>query len=95
MVHDLAAALRLAEQAGETAAFVAGGGCIYQEALAWVDKLYLTAVQATVEGDVFFPSLDAAEWIEVSRSHHPADDKYAHPYDFVEMTRVAHKGHSH
>ncbi len=91
VVHDLAAALRLAEQAGETEAFIAGGGSIYQEALAWADKIYLTAVQAIVEGDVFFPSLDVAEWIEVSRSHHPADDKHAYPYDFVELMRAAHE----
>ncbi|MEL6413011.1 MAG: dihydrofolate reductase [Bacteroidota bacterium] len=89
VVYDLATALRVAAQAGETEVFVAGGGSIYQEALAWADKIYLTAVQADVEGDIFFPTWDIADWIEVRRSHHPADDKHAYAYDFVELIKAA------
>ncbi len=87
VVHDLAAALRLAEQAGETEAFIAGGGSIYQEALAWADKIYLTAVKATVEGDTFFPTLSPNVWRQVSHTSHQADEQHTHDYDFLVLKR--------
>lgn len=35
--------------------FIIGGGQIYQEALKYADKLYLTLVQGKFEADTFFP----------------------------------------
>lgn len=43
--------------------FIIGGGQVYQEAMPWVDKLYLTIVAATAEADVFFP--DYSEFSKV------------------------------
>ena len=84
---DLAAALSLAEQAGETEVFIAGGGAIYQEAMPWADKLYLTEIKAAIEGDTFLPVLDSHAWIEIKREPHEADDKHPYPYDFVELEK--------
>ena len=33
-----------------------GGGEIYKEAMPYADKLYLTLVHQSFEGDVFFPN---------------------------------------
>ena len=35
--------------------FVIGGGQLYREALPWADKLYLTRVNQSVAGDIYFP----------------------------------------
>ena len=51
-------ALRLCGNANQ--AFVIGGGEIYSQALPLADRLYITAVDAEVEGDTFFPPWDAA-----------------------------------
>ncbi len=41
--------------------FIAGGYGIYKEALPYVDVMYITEVQLTVDdGDVFFPEFDAS-----------------------------------
>ena len=43
--------------------FVIGGERIYQEALPYADKLYLTVVDDTPqEADAFFPDFDLNEW---------------------------------
>jgi dihydrofolate reductase len=36
---------------------VIGGGSVYAQALPLADRLYLTEVDADVEGDTFFPEL--------------------------------------
>ncbi len=90
IVHDITAALAVAEQAGETEVFIAGGGAIYRATLALADKIYLTAIKAQLDGDTFFPSINANQWEEVKRIHHPADERHSYAYDFVELVRKAH-----
>jgi dihydrofolate reductase len=56
----LAAAAAATPGAGEV--FVAGGAEVYAQALPRADRLYLTRVEAEVEGDARFPDLDPARW---------------------------------
>ena len=64
--------------------FIIGGGEIYAQALDMCNYIYLTRVHAEIEGDVFFPVIDAALWEEVERMEHSADD--AHEYAFTFLT---------
>ncbi|MEM7158498.1 MAG: dihydrofolate reductase [Myxococcota bacterium] len=80
VAHDLDAAVDLARAAGDTEAFVAGGAGVYAAALPRADRLYITQVEATVPGDVSFPSYDPAQWSEVARQEHPADEKHRWPF---------------
>jgi dihydrofolate reductase len=96
VVRDLNAALAVAERAGETEVFIAGGGEIYQMTLALADKIYLTDIMAYLEGDTFFPIIDINEWDETRRIHHPMDTQHAYAYDFVELVRKStHERHSY
>jgi dihydrofolate reductase len=47
---------------------IIGGGEIYDLFMPLADRIYLTEVDAVVEGDTFAPVLDSAAWREVSRS---------------------------
>ena len=48
--------------------FVIGGERIYQEALPYADKLYLTIVDDTPEAaDAFFPAIDLSKWEVVEK----------------------------
>lgn len=62
-VHD---ALQMAQQlvVGQDVkeVMVIGGAEIYQSALPLADKVYLTRIDLAIEGDAYFPDLDAAEW---------------------------------
>lgn len=67
--------------------FVGGGAAIYRLALPRADRLYLTRVHATVEGDTFFPALDLAGWRLAEAEDHEADDRNQHPFTFERWER--------
>ena len=67
VVSSLPEALRLAEERGETEAFIGGGGSIYAQALPVADRIYLTRVHVVVEADVVFPVWEEDGWRVVRR----------------------------
>lgn len=87
LTENIEAALDIARQKGENEVFIIGGGQIYAQSLQIADKLYITEVKDSFEGDTFFPEFDLKEWIEVSRVSHPKDDKHEHRFDFVVYNR--------
>jgi dihydrofolate reductase len=87
VLHTLEAAIATAQDRQETELFIIGGAEIYKLALPVADRLYLTEIDAVVEGDTHFPSYDAAQWKETSRRHHPADAKHIYAFDFVVYER--------
>ena len=86
VVPNLQEALALG--ATEAEVFVIGGGEIYRLALPRADRLYLTLVHATVEGDTTFPSFDDGAWAVVREEYHPPDDRHAHGFTFREYHRL-------
>ena len=70
-VHgDVDAALDRALALDDRLVVVAGGGQVYRAAWDRLDALEVTEVDAEPPGDVFFPALDPAEWLETSREPH-------------------------
>lgn len=67
--------------------YIFGGAQIYTQALDTVDQIVATEIDASFEGDVFFPQL-GSEWHEIARQNHPADDVNKYPYSFVTYARV-------
>ena len=67
VAHDLAIALKLADG---NDIYVAGGGEIYRQALPYADRLELTEVGQSPDGDVTFPSFDRTAWRETARTDH-------------------------
>jgi dihydrofolate reductase len=66
-------------------AFVIGGATLYAEALstARVERIFLTEVDASPEGDTRFPQLDKSQWRELSRERRGADEKNVHAMEWV------------
>ena len=67
---------------------VIGGAEVYRQALPLTTHLELTLVDTVLEGDVHFPPLDMAEWRELERHAHPADERHAWPMSFLSLERV-------
>lgn len=90
VMPSIEAALETAREAGETEALIIGGGQIYAEAFEkdLIDRLYLTRVHAHLVGDTRFPPLAPAEWRELSRQLHPADERHAHAFSFLILERI-------
>jgi dihydrofolate reductase len=78
-VNSLKDALFVAENGDYKEAFIIGGGQLFNEVFAKADKLYLTRIHATIEGDIFFPAINK-DWKLVSNEDHFKDEK--HQYDF-------------
>jgi len=86
-VTSLEQAMTLAGPAPEL--MVIGGGEVYRLAWSRTDRVYLTRIEATVEGaDTFFPEMDPALWREISRDDHRADGKNPYDYSFLTYDRV-------
>ena len=75
IAHSLREALSIAELAGESEAFVIGGGQIFAQALPLADRIYLTRVHTISQADVFFPPFDIEDWSLQATSEVPADNK--------------------
>ena len=76
-------ALEYAEVQDEEEVFIIGGGQIYSQSLSHANKLYITEVNESFEGDTYFPQFDKDLWQEASRIHHSIDDRHLYEFDFV------------
>lgn len=83
VVNSIDRAVDIARSNGETEAFIIGGADIYRIGMSVTNRMYLTEIQAEVQGDVFFPSFNRSEWKETKRIHHSADEKHRYAFDFV------------
>jgi dihydrofolate reductase len=76
-----------AEDDGVDEVCVIGGSALFEMALPKARRLYLTEVQAEVEGDVRFPAFDEGAWVEVRREEHPAAEGDDFPFVFRVLER--------
>lgn len=78
VVNDIDTALRLAEEQGRklevSEIMVIGGGEIFTEVLRIADRLYITEVDVTVEGDAYFPEYSRADWRQTFFERVPEED---------------------
>lgn len=68
--------------------YIIGGGELYRQTIDLAARIHLTLVDDTpAEADTFFPPLNPDEWREVLREEHPADEKHAQAYTFIDYVR--------
>ena len=61
---------------------VIGGSQIYELVLPVADRLYLTRVHTELDGDAFFPEIDASTWSKTSDESHRADERNEFDFSF-------------
>jgi len=76
-----------AEEDGADEVCVIGGAALFALALPKARRIYLTEVEAEVEGDVRFPSFNEADWREISREAHAAGEGDDHDMVFRVLER--------
>lgn len=93
VVHSVEAAVERARQlavelrADEIA--VIGGGEIFAQLMGQADRIHVTEIHASPEGDAFFPEIDRGQWVEESREKHAAGEKDDHAFSYVEYVPYA------
>ncbi len=75
---DLEAALK--DLAGKDV-FVAGGAMVFAQMINRVDRLYITHIHKSYEGDVYFPKIDPAIWRKVKDEPHEG-------FNFAEYEKI-------
>ncbi|NNA16494.1 dihydrofolate reductase [Pseudomonas lundensis] len=63
-----------AVEQGVSEVMLIGGAQLYTQGLADADRLYLTRVGLSPDGDAWFPEFDQAQWTLVSNEPHAAED---------------------
>ncbi|MFB6295342.1 MAG: dihydrofolate reductase [Halobacteriales archaeon] len=67
VADSIEAAIAAAEGTGADVAYVIGGGSVYEQFLPRADRLLITEIPETCEGDTYFPEFDRGTWTEVAR----------------------------
>lgn len=68
---------------------VIGGGAIYAHCLPAAQRLYITHIEASIDGDTQFPAYDTNNsWQKISSEQYLADDKNAYNLDFCVYQRT-------
>lgn len=81
VAKSLEEAYAIAAQAAYKEVYIIGGADIYAQSLAQAQTVYLTRVEAVLEGDSFFPVL-GADWTMVEDYPQLADAKHLYPFRF-------------
>ena len=87
VAESLDQAIEIAKKApGADEIFVIGGQSIYEQALPVADRIYLTEVQADIDGDKFF-RFDRSDWQETARDEYQADAKNKYDFDILTLEK--------
>jgi len=84
--NDLDAAVQHCADKEEV--FVIGGATLYDVTLARADRLYITQIHQSFEGDTWFPEINAAKWREVAREDVDNDASVDFKYSFICYERI-------
>jgi dihydrofolate reductase len=88
VVNTIEDAVEIARKKGETELFIIGGAEIYKQTMAITDKIYLTEVHHSFDGDAYFPVIDKNHWKEISRKEMPIDEKHKYAYAFCVLQKI-------
>ncbi len=84
-VKSLGEALEVAQKIDKKEIFVIGGGQIYNLALPYADRLYLTFVDGDFNAEVFFPDFESTGFTKIISSRKSSDENYS--YEFVVLEK--------
>ena len=72
----------------ESELYFIGGSEVYNQALPYCDRIYLTIIQHTFpEVDTWFPRISLVDWKPIETVKNKADDKNEHDHFFVTYER--------
>jgi len=73
-VFNILSALNIAKDYGDNI-FIIGGGMVYKQFLDYTDRIYITVVHTTIDGDTKFPELDLSQWKLISEEYKEKNEK--------------------
>ena len=89
VARTLEDAIEIAHGADAREIMIIGGGEIFKMAFEKANRIYITRVNASPEGDAFFPEIDPKQWQLVRHDDHLADQQNQYDYSFQVWERRA------
>ena len=86
VVNSLEKALKVAENDNQP--FVIGGGEIYKLSMEIADRIELTRVHTSIEGDTSFPEINLEKWQEVKNEKRLKDEKNEYDFSFLRYDKI-------
>jgi dihydrofolate reductase len=71
----------------ENEVFIIGGGTLYRQTLSLANKLYITHINASFDGDTFFPPVNYGDWEQVYRDERAESEACPYSYMFADYIR--------
>lgn len=68
--------------------FIIGGATIYKLLMPKADKMYITHINESFEGDVYFPQIDEKEWKVIDEELGIKDENNPFDYKYVTYQRI-------
>jgi dihydrofolate reductase len=87
VANSPAAALALARADAPREVIIIGGEKLYRDFLQHAERIHMTRVHATIDGDAFFPELPADDWNVVWSEPHPATNDQPLAFTFETLER--------
>ncbi len=88
VVDSLAEALVVAGADRPEEIMIGGGSSLYEALLPQAGRIYLTLVEADLDGDAFFPPLDWSQWQTSFRQVHEPDAKHVYRFEWMILDRI-------
>lgn len=67
--------------------FIIGGGNLYQQAISYADRMYITKINEEFKGDTYFPHFSEADWTLTNQMKGFKDEKNPYDYYFLQYDR--------
>lgn len=90
IIHSIAEIKELKEKRNDEL-FVIGGAEIFEQTFSIADRLYITTIEETFEGDTYFPDFNEADWVIVSEEKGVQDERNVYEHYFFVYERKDYK----
>ena len=67
--------------------FIIGGATIYKLLMPYANKMYITKINQSFEGDVYFPEIKDEEWKELSKEKGIKNEENPFDYEYITYVR--------
>jgi dihydrofolate reductase len=87
VVYSLDEAIRFARTLNNDEAFIIGGAQLIDQSISMVDKIYLTEIDAVVEGDTFLDTIHPEDWNVLSEHKYFKSEKNDYDFSIIEYVK--------
>ncbi|GAA0611235.1 dihydrofolate reductase DfrA [Virgibacillus siamensis] len=87
VIHDVDTIYDWNNDNPEKELLVIGGANIFKQVLPYADRMYITWIEASFEGDTFFPDFSPSNWKLTSKVKGEKNEKNPYEYYFLQYDR--------